>query len=272
MSLAQKRRDALIEPELEVGRAAGGGDAFVVGAGGFDDAGGGLADGGVQGLAGNAETGCKVRRADEEIDAGYGCELVEVLHRERRFDLAQQAELLVEPLLHLVDAVADSVVDGAGDAEVSAVAGGGEARVLQHLLHLRGLVDHGDIDDVGAALGGLEHVLAARVRDTDHGQHAGAGGHAAEIRGLGKGDGGVLHLNPDDLEAEVRGHFEEDGVVEVECGAEQGLAIVLFNGFAQAIHGILLKSVRVQWVQSWISGASPASPTRSGRWCGLPAG
>ena len=89
---AEEEVDALIEPELEVGRAAGGSDAFVVGAGGFDDAGGCLADGRVPGLAGKTETGGKVRGADEEIDARYGSELVEVLHRLHRLDLGQQAE------------------------------------------------------------------------------------------------------------------------------------------------------------------------------------
>jgi hypothetical protein len=77
------------------------------------------------------------------------------------------------------------------------------------------MVDHGDIDDVGAALGCLENVLAARVGDADHRQHAGAGRHAAEIGRLSKSDGRVFHFDPDGLVAETRGYLKEDGVVEV---------------------------------------------------------
>ena len=123
----------------------------------------------------------------------------------------------------------DAVVDGAGDGEEAAAADRSEARVLQQLVHLPMVVDHGDIDNVGTALGGFEDVLAARVGDADHGEHAGAGGHAAKVGSLGKGDGAVLHLDPDDLVAEMRGDLEKDGIVEVEGGSEKGLAVVLFN-------------------------------------------
>ena len=78
--------------------------------------------------------------------------------------------------------------------------------------------------------------LAARIGNTDHGEHAGSGGHAAEIGGLRETDGRVLHLDPDDLKAHVRGDLEKDGIVGVKRGAEQGLSSCVFDGLMKAVH------------------------------------
>jgi hypothetical protein len=58
-----------------------------------------------------------------------------------------------------------------------------------------------------SALGAFEDVFAAHVGNAKHGQHAGAGGHAAKIGGLGEGDVAVLHLDPNSFVAEVGADF-----------------------------------------------------------------
>ena len=63
-----------------------------------------------------------------------------------------------------------------------------------------------------------------------------AGCHAAKISGLGKGDGCVLHLNPDNFEAHMGCDLQKDGIVEIECGAQNGLSVGLVDRLVQTVH------------------------------------
>src|SRR5580698_6831349 len=106
------------------------------------------------------------------------------------------------------------------------------------MVHLVDSFDHGDVENVRAALGAFEHIFAAHIWNSDHGQHPGAGGHAAQVGRLSKGDVAVFHLDPNRLVAQMRADLEKNGIVKIDSGAEEGLAAVSLDSLLQAIHGV----------------------------------
>ena len=230
--------DALRGPEGEVGRSAGDRYLFSMRSGDRDAMFRGGVDLGVPGLTGNSEAGGKVGRAHEDgVDAGHAAKFLDALDGFGSFDLNHQAKLVIKLLLAFRGWFGNTEINRAGDAEEAAHSLRRKAGVRDQGLQHLGRIGHGEVENIGAALRRFEDCFASEIGNSDHGQHAPGGRHAAKIRRLSEGEEGVLHLDPRGGIAHVMGHLEELGRVGVAGGAENGTAAGFLKRSLKSIQG-----------------------------------
>src|SRR4051812_2347018 len=193
---AEKYVDVMIHPELHISRGTADRNQLPVLSCTAHAEPNCVNDLGMSRLARDTETRREVGRPNEDIDSRNGAKLFHALHCLLCFDLDHQTQVRVYLLLCFRKTVCDAVIERARNAEVTPRAVRTKASMLDKFMDHLGRVCHREIDNVRPALGRLQNVLPAIVRDTNHRQHARTRSNATKIGCPFKGDESMLHLDP----------------------------------------------------------------------------